>query len=192
MSSTRGGVCLSRRCISCIVISHECTRTHAASRVRASVLHGHHTRFVTLLKWIILIQYTQRTSVNAVSCSRSCLSLFYLLNPVQMDQYLQKEELKWLQLHFPHEAKITVMNEWKHYRRRFREKLTSSVNAIFMNEFQDLCSRGLNLVIKIPVFINVTLFFCTLSLSLSLSLYIYIYIYIYDCTALWTLAAFSV
>jgi hypothetical protein len=45
-----GLVFLSRRHICYTVIQHECTHTHAASRVRLLTSYGHHTHFATLLE----------------------------------------------------------------------------------------------------------------------------------------------
>jgi hypothetical protein len=50
---------------------------HSQLPVRALVLYGHHTRFVTVLQWVTFMQDIHRTSVNASFCFRLCVNLFY-------------------------------------------------------------------------------------------------------------------
>jgi hypothetical protein len=46
-------------------------------QVRAFVLYGHHTRYVSSLQWTLLMQDIHRASINAGFFSGLCFNLFY-------------------------------------------------------------------------------------------------------------------
>jgi hypothetical protein len=62
-------------CLGAAFVARVYLHSHSV-RVRTIVLYGHHTRFLTLLQRIILMQDIHRTSVNVGFCSRLCLKLF--------------------------------------------------------------------------------------------------------------------